>query len=491
MMIPVIDLFAGPGGLGEGFSSLRDDDGKPVFRIRLSVEKDQYAHRTLELRSFFMQFPYGEAPEDYYRYIRGEGVTREELFAKSEQEARAAQREAWRFELAEEHAEEIDVRIKEALNGEKIWVLIGGPPCQAYSVVGRVRMCGRDREKYENDPRHYLYREYLRILATHQPPVFVMENVPGLMSSQANGEGIFARILSDLSLPQGEGNESGYKLYPLRWSTRKVRHSDFVIHAEKHGIPQRRHRLIVVGIRSDLCLEPEQINTQQSISTVRDAIQDLPKVRSGLSKEPDTYAEWSGAVQAFAEAMSISESMPSDLRREFEAICVNQKVLTLGAEFVSANGRTHPSEWFKEHASWFSDERLGGHCNHSARAHIRQDICRYLYAACYAKARQTSPRMSDFPANLRPAHCNIADAVAGDLFSDRFRVQLADNPATTVVSHISKNGHYFIHPDPKQWRSFTVQETTRSDSFLEVHWPGKNEEDQTSFCAFGELGREI
>lgn len=266
---------------------MRDNDGRPVFRICLSVEKDKHAHRTLELRSFFRQFPDGEVPKDYYRYIRGEGIARTELFARYVREAMAAQNEAWRFELAEEHAREIDVRIEKALKGQGIWVLIGGPPCQAYSVVGRVRMRGQDPEKYENDPRHYLYREYLRILATHRPPVFVMENVPGLMSSQANGEGIFEKILSDLSLHSYAGKE--YKLYPLRRSARKIRHDDFVIHAEKHGIPQRRHRLIVIGVRSDFDIVPELIEAQENMSTVLDAIQDLPKVRSALSKETDTY----------------------------------------------------------------------------------------------------------------------------------------------------------------------------------------------------------
>jgi DNA (cytosine-5)-methyltransferase 1 len=440
MIIPVIDLFAGPGGLGEGFSSLRDDTGQPIFRIRLSVEKDHSAHKTLELRSFFRQFPDGEVPEDYYRYIRKEGISREELFERYRGEAEAVQREAWRFELAKEHAQEIDNRIREALNGEKTWGLIGGPPCQAYSVVGRVRIRGESKEKNENDPRHYLYREYLRILATHRPPVFVMENVPGLMSSHVNGEDIFQMILTDLSLIPGDGNANGYKLFSLKRSTGKARHSDFVVHAEKHGIPQRRHRLIVVGIRSDLGLEPEHINTQQRISTVLDAIQDLPKVRSGLSKEPDTYGEWSGAVKAFAAVMNLSESVADDLRREFEAVCVNQDVLTLGGEFVSANGGTRPSEWLQQHAWWFKDERLQGYCNHSARSHIRQDLYRYLYAACYARVRRTSPRMRDFPEDLRPAHRNIGDAVAGKLFSDRFRVQLADNPAISV-SKASRCNH--------------------------------------------------
>ena len=89
--------------------------------------------------------------------ISARRISREELFERYPSEAGFAQREAWRFELAKEHADEIDDRIREALNGEKIWALIGGPPCQAYSVVGRVRMCGCDREKYENDPRHYFY----------------------------------------------------------------------------------------------------------------------------------------------------------------------------------------------------------------------------------------------------------------------------------------------------------------------------------------------
>jgi DNA (cytosine-5)-methyltransferase 1 len=457
MVIPVIDLFAGPGGLGEGFSSLRGEAGNPLFRIRLSVEKDPHAHKTLELRSFFRQFPDGEVPEEYYSYIRGEGITREELFTKYNEQAEAARKEAWCFELKEDSAKEIDERIDDALDGGKVWVLIGGPPCQAYSVVGRVRMCGQDREKYENDPRHNLYREYLRILATHRPPVFVFENVPGLMSSQKNGEGIFGKILKDLSLSQ-DGKE-GYRLFPLKRTTRKIRNSDFVVHAEKHGIPQRRHRLIIVGIRSDLDIEPELIDVQEGLSTVLDAIQDLPALRSGLSKEADSLPKWNQIIHAFAEEMKRADCATQDLLQEFAEVCANENVLNTGAEFVSVNGSYRFSDWLCERTWWFIDEKLKGYCNHSARSHIRQDICRYFFAACYAKARCISPRMSDFPESLLPAHRNIADAVAGRLFSDRFRVQTANSPSTTVVSHISKDGHYFIHPDPKQCRSLTVRES--------------------------------
>jgi DNA (cytosine-5)-methyltransferase 1 len=468
--IPVIDLFAGPGGLGEGFSSLRDEKGRPIFRIRLSVEKDPFAHKTLELRSFFRQFPDKEVPEEYYSYICGEGVTREALFAKFERQALVAQREAWRLELAKEHAQEIDNRIRAALNSEKTWVLIGGPPCQAYSVVGRVRMRGEDREKYENDPRHYLYREYLRILDKHRPPVFVMENVPGLMSSQANGEGIFGKILNDLSLPRGAGKTKGYELFPLRRAAGKIKNSDFVVHAEKHGIPQRRHRLIIIGIRSDLGLEPEHIDIHNGYCTVLDAIQDLPKLRSGLSREMDSYTEWATIVKSFARAMIWTFSLPADLRREFKEVYDGLTGLTLGGEFVPSKGWVNPSKWLKRHSWWFKDEHLKGYCNHTSRLHIRKDICRYLFAACYAKVRESSPKLSDFPKDLWPAHRNINDAVAGRLFSDRFRVQLAGSPASTVMSHLSKDGHYFIHPDPTQCRSLTVREAARLQTFPDNYY---------------------
>ena len=137
MLIPVIDIFAGPGGLSEGFSSLRNSEGKSIFHLCLSIEKDQQAHKTLELRSFFRQFPDGEAPEEYYQYLRNEGITRDHLFSKYKKESEQARVTAWQFELSENNALQIDKRIKEALKGKNEWVLLGGPPCQAYSLIGK------------------------------------------------------------------------------------------------------------------------------------------------------------------------------------------------------------------------------------------------------------------------------------------------------------------------------------------------------------------
>ena len=140
--IPIIDLFAGPGGLGEGFSAFRKQKGHHSFKIRLSIEKDLYAHQTLLLRSFFRQFPHGKAPLEYYKFIKNEQEKNiDELLDIFPVEGTAAREEAKRAELGAEQypSEEIDSWISQALAGKDKWVLIGGPPCQAYSTVGRSR----------------------------------------------------------------------------------------------------------------------------------------------------------------------------------------------------------------------------------------------------------------------------------------------------------------------------------------------------------------
>ena len=89
MPIPIIDLFAGPGGLGEGFSSCLQADGKRNFELRLSIEKDSHAHRTLELRAFVRAFPQGNAPRDYYHYLTG-NISREQLFTRHPEQGQQA-----------------------------------------------------------------------------------------------------------------------------------------------------------------------------------------------------------------------------------------------------------------------------------------------------------------------------------------------------------------------------------------------------------------
>src|SRR6185295_8254131 len=239
--IPVIDLFAGPGGLGEGFSALNQSKSTPSFKIHLSIEKDPIAHETLELRAFFRQFPHGKAPEDYYQHLRGD-LSRVELFGNHPQAASAASREAWNAELGKVDSAEVRRRIRAELAGANKWVLIGGPPCQAYSNAGRSRNKGKLDYVPEDDPRQYLYLEYLQILADHRPAVFVMENVKGLLSATLNKKRIFDRILNDLQSPgeaiTREGRQSsrvrgGYSIYSLEQPSifGSCSLTDFVVHA--------------------------------------------------------------------------------------------------------------------------------------------------------------------------------------------------------------------------------------------------------------------
>lgn len=470
-MIPVIDIFAGPGGLGEGFSSLKDPAGRPAFKMRLSLEKEEHAHRTLQLRAFFRQFDTGRVPEDYYRTLQGELGT-EDLFLHHPERAEAAHSEAVRLTLGEQTWDQTETLIRNALSGHDKWVLIGGPPCQAYSLAGRARNKGVEGYDAAGDHRHFLYREYLKIIGTFHPSVFVMENVKGILSSRPEGSLIFDQIQKDLADPaealgrrhSGHGSRRFmYRLFSL--SAENIRGPQrFVLRSELYGVPQTRHRVIIVGVRDDIPgLAPAQLHPLTPVS-VKEVIDDLPPLRSGLSRTEDTAQAWLDALQG-CQNQSWYRSV---LKKEAEIGDVLKSALSglrkprkdRGSEFIPWEvGITQKREWF-------FDRRLQGVCNHTSRAHIDQDLYRYFYAACFAKAQGISPTLRDFPVQLLPDHENVSKSVEeGNLFQDRFRVQIAGRPATTITSHISKDGHYYIHYDPTQCRSFTVREVARLQTF--------------------------
>lgn len=469
MPIPVIDLFAGPGGLGEGFSSLLNRNNERVFKIKLSVEKNQHAHRTLELRAFFREFPFGDVPQDYYDYLARK-ISLEELYLRYQRQAECAWQEAWHTELGEDKTpnNEVDERIELALSTKRNWVLIGGPPCQAYSLVGRSRRV--NDPEFATDEKHFLYKEYLRILAVHRPPVFVMENVKGLLSATVRKERIFEQILADLRCPpfiagQGRKDNLQYQLFPLVANRGEVsghfEPEDFVIRSEEFGIPQARHRIIILGIRSDLPRKPDLLKREKTQVTIERAIGDLPKLRSGLSKEPDSAKEWCEAVHESVRAKWFLNGEMEDGLRKALASAAKQVAVNLsrGGLFVAAN--VMPGC----HKNWFFDAKLKGICNHETRSHIRADLHRYFFAAVFACKNGRSPLLEDFPTALLPEHQNVQDALKENKFNDRFRVQIAGRPSTTVVSHISKDGHYYIHYDPSQCRSLTVREVARLQTF--------------------------
>jgi DNA (cytosine-5)-methyltransferase 1 len=462
---PVVDLFAGPGGLGEGFASHVDKAGLHSFRVALSIEKDKFAYKTLELRKFFRQFPKNMVPDEYYEYISGR-IDREALFKKFAEHVTKAREEVWEAELGKTDMRLVDDRIRRAVGTSRFWVLVGGPPCQAYSTIGRSKIRNLDPDAFEQDSRHFLYKEYLRILRRFSPPVFVMENVKGLLSSKINGELIFSRILKDLS--RKTGGSSGYNIYSFvqHSTTRKLHPDDFLICSEMYGIPQNRHRVLLLGIRRDLPQQHLLLDPAHYSPSVNDAIQDLPKLRSRLSKEPDSPEAWHQAVGAAFNPELLghhySGAVGSVIKRALEADLLRET----GHDVYMAGGcRSKPSEWLSRNRPWFKDDRFDGVCNHSSRAHMRSDLARYLFVSAYGEAHGKAPKLRHFPNKLLPAHENVPKAMAHHMFCDRFRVQVGKEPSTTVVSHIAKDGHYYIHPDPSQCRSLTVREAARLQTF--------------------------
>jgi DNA (cytosine-5)-methyltransferase 1 len=127
--IPVIDLFAGPGGLGEGFSAFKNEQEVYPFKIVLSIEKDEIAHETLLLRAFFREFRDTHTPDEYYQYLRQE-INKKELFEKYPEQYKAAEKEAWLAELGNPEFPDdiVDRRIIDAISDSQSWVLIVGPP---------------------------------------------------------------------------------------------------------------------------------------------------------------------------------------------------------------------------------------------------------------------------------------------------------------------------------------------------------------------------
>lgn len=487
--IPVVDLFAGPGGLSEGFSCF--DQGRFAFRVVLSVEKDERAYRTLKLRSFFRQFPKNHAPEAYYDYIRAGCPSVESLFAMYQREGNAAARETMCAEIGNRrHDAEIDRRIRQALFPKagraaqhRFWVLIGGPPCQAYSLIGRSRMRGADPQAFERDRRHFLYEHYLRIIAVHQPAVFVLENVKGILSSTISGERIFDRILDDLANPSkvtglgnrnGAGSASEYRIFSLS-SPGGSAPRDYVVKSELYGIPQKRHRVILVGIRSQLEASLRVPLKPEKPVTVEEAIGDLPKLRSGLSTD-DSFSNWLSVLRGAKKyAKQVKDPRVAGLLRSIASH--PRAVDHRGSRFVPVQALSGLPD--SELARWLHDPRLGGVTSHETRGHMPSDIHRYLFAACYARVFGASPTLGDFPRDLLPEHRNAFQAANGYRdFADRFRVQCRRSPASTIVSHISKDGHYYIHYDPHQCRSLTVREAARLQTFPDNYFFEGNRTEQ-------------
>ena len=446
-MIPVIDVFAGPGGLNEGFARY---NAGGTFSIEASFEMEANAVETLKLRSAVRSLSRdGNLYKGYVAALNLQDlgdVRRASDVLPNDSDFQSAIADAaehvFMHELGESSRAESDALINARLNGTQDWVLIGGPPCQAYSLVGRSRRTG-DAAFYA-DAKHTLYKEYLHIVEQFRPTVFVMENVKGLLSARtAKGDAglsTFDLILQDMET-------LGYSVHSLVVAGLDLDASDFVIRAENYGVPQRRHRVILLGVRDDAGLgDPGVLSASKREVPVQRVLKDLPVIRSLVSRGDDESSWARARARAHAMVRASTETEPAPPG---------------GIPPASASGyaaRRPGSELLQ----WLRPPGLQRVTLHEPRSHMESDLERYGYLAMMASIGEF-PRVTDLPAGLKPDHKNLAAKVVP--FVDRFKVQVKDRPSSTIASHISKDGHYYIHYDFNQMRSLTVREAARLQTF--------------------------
>ena len=263
--IKFIDLFAGAGGLSEGFV-------KAGFTPVAHVEMNKDACDTLRTRTAFHWLKEKGREEEYYDYLKGT-ITRDELWNKIPD---PLIKSVINKEISEDTLPIIFEQIDAELGTKKVDLVIGGPPCQAYSVAGRVR------KDMTNDPRNHLYKHYVEFLKKYQPKMFVFENVPGILSAK-NGE--YLQLIFDAV------REAGYEL------------DKQVLNARDFGVLQDRKRVIIIGWRNDLNLEyPEFKKMEMQFQIAKHLFSDLPKIKSGqgnwgvskYTKRTNEYLEFSG-----------------------------------------------------------------------------------------------------------------------------------------------------------------------------------------------------
>lgn len=236
-----------------------------------------------------------------------------------------------------------------------------------------------------------------------------------------------------------------------------------MVRTELHGLPQARHRVILVGVREDIDKIPAKLEMITSPS-LHDIIGTMPALRSGISKNDNTE-EWITIIKQHAGSLSKAfRKTDIALSNQFESISSYFKStlpesMTRGGMFVSyKESISHAGNldwWIRNNSDPL------GIVNHESRGHMISDLQRYLFASTYASLYYKSPEAAEFPKSLSPNHKSWLTGA----FDDRFRVQLSGIPSTTITSHISKDGHYYIHPDPHQCRSLSVREAARLQTF--------------------------
>ena len=371
-----IDLFAGAGGLSEGFI-------RSGFNPIAHVEMNKDACETLKTRAAYHWLKENGKEQKYYNYLKSENKDKQ-LFWKEVPDDIINR--VINKEISQDTLSYIFNKIDEYSKEKKIDLIIGGPPCQAYSVAGRAR------RNMENDPRNYLYKYYVEFLKYYRPRMFVFENVPGILSA-SNGQHLkdildaVREIGYEVSLPPNEKH---------------------FLNAKDFGVLQDRKRVIIIGWEKELGLSyPEFLREEKDdYQVLRDLFSDLKFLNNGQ-----------GTINAL--------------------------------KYVN-----EPTEYLKR-AKIRND--LDFVTQHIARPNNEIDLEIYRIAVEeWEKGKQLN--YAELPAKLLK-HNNTKS------FSDRFHVVNGLGISHTVVAHIAKDGHYYIHPDKKQNRSITVREAARLQSF--------------------------
>jgi len=368
-----IDLFAGAGGLSEGFR-------RKGFTSLAHIEKDSHSCLTLKTRISYYYLRNNNKLDIYIKYLRGE-LSREDLYNHIPQNLLSS---VMPVEIVKDNYN----IILEKIGYKNVDVIIGGPPCQAYSLVGR----SRDPYRKKRDSRNYLYTLYSKFLEDIKPLIFVFENVPGLLSVE-NGD-----LLEDV---MNHFHNAGYRVEYK------------ILNSYDFGVLQKRKRVILIGWKKELPFHYPDFERQgRNKWSVKDVISDLPSIHPG---EKMLYGNYT--------------SEPAEYLGKYK-IRTDDDILTL----------------------------------HIARGHNERD--RYIYKLTIERWEKERKRLkyTDVPEEFR-THKNLKS------FLDRYKVVAADLPFShTVVAHIAKDGHYYIHPDIKQLRSLSVREAARLQSFPDNYY---------------------
>ena len=365
----VIDLFAGAGGLSEGFV-------QAGFVPIAHVEMDKDACNTLRTRCCFHYLRANNQLDVYYKYLKGE-ITRETLYASVPAEVTNA---VINVEISDKTINDTFDKIKLLAKGRKIDMIIGGPPCQAYSLLGR------HKKAMENDPRTLLYLQYGKFLKEFTPKGFVFENVPGLLSAKKGKH--FQNL-------QTYFDELGYK---VRFK---------MLNASDYGVLQERHRIIIVGWQKNNDMGYPDIKKSSTYAVINDILGDLPLLKAGEIEMMSSYKKENN-----------SYLRESGIRAEDE-IFVTQNI----TRPVNAN-----------------------------------DAAIYAYAIKLWNSKQVRVKYTDLPIEFRTQKNENS-------FLDRFKVVNGNGNAHTIVAHLAKDGHYYIHPSLNVCRSISVREAARMQSF--------------------------